>query len=137
FCDFCQCAFPDNPTNRKNHMEGTAHVNNRKLHYDWFKHPQVFLQEQIDKPPCKYYQQRGHCEFGLLCRFSHITYDAYDGHIIYSPELIQWKNMSDKERRRRQRYKLPTGWKVKDLPPSLKPPPSKKGYDWENVGAWS
>lgn len=37
YCDFCQCTFPDNVTNRRNHNEGTSHVNNRKLHYDWFK----------------------------------------------------------------------------------------------------
>jgi hypothetical protein len=37
FCDFCQCTFPDNVTNRRNHNEGTLHMNNRKLHYDWYK----------------------------------------------------------------------------------------------------
>lgn len=37
FCDFCQCTFPDNVTNRRNHNEGAMHINNRKLHYDWYK----------------------------------------------------------------------------------------------------
>lgn len=41
------------------------------------------------------------------------------------------------EKKKKTRYKLPAGWKVKDLPPSLKPPPSKHGYDWDQVGSWN
>ncbi|KAI7902430.1 uncharacterized protein BX663DRAFT_435717, partial [Cokeromyces recurvatus] len=153
YCDFCQCTFPDNVKNRKNHNEGIAHVNNRKLHYDWYKviDPSIFLQEQIAKPPCRHYQQYGYCEFGILCKYSHITYDPNTGQYIYPPELIQWFQLqqeealsstvnlevTEKTKKKRTRYKLPSGWKVKDLPPSLKPPPPKHGYDWNQVGSWS
>lgn len=152
YCDFCQCTFPDNKTNRKNHNEGATHVNNRQLHYDWFKDPSVFLQEQINKPPCRYYRHQGYCEFGLLCKYSHITYDSSTGQLVYPPELIQWFQLQKEETTANnalqsnttrtnipRRYKLPAGWKVKDLPPSLKPPPSKHGYNWDinTVGTWS
>ncbi|KAI9485844.1 MAG: hypothetical protein EXX96DRAFT_613694 [Benjaminiella poitrasii] len=155
YCDFCQCTFPDNIKNRKNHNEGATHKNNRKLHYDWYKDPSLFLEEQIAKPPCRHYQLHGHCEYGLLCKYSHITMDRNTGQYIYPPELVQWFQLQQEEalqtmrtneiaanknktkKRRRIRYKLPSGWKVKNLPPSLKPPPSKQGYDWSQVGSWS
>jgi U11/U12 small nuclear ribonucleoprotein SNRNP20 len=129
--------------------------------------PNVFLQEQLDKPPCRnFLAQGGYCEFGLLCKYSHITLDQATGkphskmqlqtliinlgQPIYPPELIQWfhlqrqeataennKNVIITEKKKKQtRYRLPAGWKVNDLPPSLKPPPSKHGYDWNQVGSW-
>lgn len=66
------------------------------------------------------------------------------GQPIYPPELIQWFQLQKQEssslvikkQQKKTRYRLPAGWKVKDLPPSLKPPPSKHGYDWNNVGSW-
>ncbi|GAA5806980.1 hypothetical protein MFLAVUS_000329 [Mucor flavus] len=145
YCDFCQCTFPDNTTNRRNHNKGTSHVNNRKLHYDWYKDPSEFLQEQLNKPPCRNYISLGNCEFGLLCKFCHITLDPSTGQPIYPPELIQWfqlqqqesNSLSIKKVQNKTRYRLPAGWKVKDLPPSLKPPPSKHGYDWKDLGTWN
>ncbi|KAI7891275.1 uncharacterized protein EV154DRAFT_563413 [Mucor mucedo] len=145
YCDFCQCTFPDNVVNRRNHNGGTSHVNNRKYHYDWFKEPSVFIQEQMDKPPCRHFQRsQGYCEFGLFCKYSHITLDPNTGQPIYPPELIQWFQLKQQEANsqiikkepKKTRYRLPAGWKVKELPPSLKPPPSKHGYDWSNVGTW-
>lgn len=64
------------------------------------------------------------------------------GQYIYPPELLQWFQYEDKKKlvikkqEKKTRYRLPIGWKVKDLPPSLKPPPSKHGYEWDNVGSW-
>ncbi|KAI8069849.1 uncharacterized protein B0P05DRAFT_639385 [Gilbertella persicaria] len=140
YCDFCQCSFPDNPTNRYNHQQGQIHIQNRKLHYDWYKDPHVFIQEQLDKPPCHYYYQSGYCEYGLLCRYSHITFNPSTGHIVYPPEIIHWFKLHPQDtitsNSKRKRYRLPSGWKVKDLPPSLKPPPSKYGYDWQSIGHW-
>ncbi|KAF1798895.1 CCCH-type zinc finger transcription factor [Mucor lusitanicus] len=147
FCDFCQCTFPDNVTNRRNHNEGAMHINNRKLHYDWYKDPDVFVQEQANKPPCRHYISYGHCEYGLLCKYSHITYDPASGQPIYPPELLQWFELQQQEAIANstvppkpatptQRYRLPSGWKIKDLPLSLRPPPPKYGYDWSNTGAW-
>lgn len=67
------------------------------------------------------------------------------GQQIYPPELIQWfqlqqqesNSLSIKKVQNKTRYRLPAGWKVKDLPPSLKPPPSKHGYDWNDLGTWN
>ncbi|KAI8878803.1 hypothetical protein K501DRAFT_287682 [Backusella circina FSU 941] len=148
YCDFCQCSFPDNATNRRNHDQGAIHLSNRKLHYDWFKDPDDFLQEQLNKSPCRHYLTQGFCDYGLTCKYSHITVDHGSGNTIYPPELIQWFEAQKKQvgaqmtqkiksQESKKRYKLPTGWKVKDLPPSLKPPPSKHGYDWtDDVGFW-
>ncbi|CEP06923.1 hypothetical protein [Parasitella parasitica] len=122
-------------------------MNNRKLHYDWYKDPNVFLQEQANKPPCRHYGQYGYCEYGLLCKYTHIVYDTASGQPIYPPELLQWFELQKQEATLNnttapkpipptQRYKLPSGWKIKDLPLSLRPPPSKHGYDWSNAGFW-
>ncbi|KAI8972668.1 hypothetical protein BDB01DRAFT_909273 [Pilobolus umbonatus] len=139
YCDFCQCTFPDNKTNRKNHNEGSVHVYNKKLHYDWYKDPVEFLQEQLNKPPCRFYLTQGYCEYGLNCKYSHITLDI-NNQPIYPPELNQLLQSQQPETptvaKKIQRYRLPKGWKVKDLPPSLKPPP-KGGYEWEvDTGYW-
>lgn len=134
--------------------------------------PDVFLQEQTNKPPCRHYINYGHCEYGLLCKYSHIMYDSASGkspigitaiidvygvslfilffvigQVIYPPELLQWFELQQQEAISNstappkpapstQRYKLPSGWKIKDLPLSLRPPPPKHGYDWSNTGAW-
>lgn len=69
------------------------------------------------------------------------------GQAIYPPELLQWFELQQQEAIANnttppkpapstQRYKLPSGWKIKDLPLSLRPPPPKHGYDWSNTGAW-
>ncbi|KAL0080387.1 CCCH-type zinc finger transcription factor [Phycomyces blakesleeanus] len=149
-CDFCQCSFPDNSTNRKKHLQGAVHQANRKRHYDWFKDPNEFVAEQMNKPPCRHFFTHGQCEFGLSCKFSHIAY-ATSGEPILSPELIQWLQSRNQEQnqqsiahqkkteqqsaRKRSRYRLPTGWKVRSLPPSLCPP-KKQEYDWTDTGYW-
>jgi U11/U12 small nuclear ribonucleoprotein SNRNP20 len=70
------------------------------------------------------------------------------GQTIYPPDLLQWFDAQKKQvgaqmtqkiklQDSKKRYKLPAGWKVRELPPSLKPPPSKHGYDWtDDVGFW-
>lgn len=71
----------------------------------------------------------------------------FTGQAIYPPELLQWFELQQQETAANnttlqkpapstQRYKLPSGWKIKDLPLSLRPPPPKHGYDWSNTGAW-
>lgn len=73
------------------------------------------------------------------------TYHYMLGQMILPPEIVQWFQSQQQEamnetpivvKQKRKRYKLPSGWKVKDLPLSLKPPPSKNGYDWNHVGSW-
>ncbi|CDH49703.1 hypothetical protein RO3G_07338 [Lichtheimia corymbifera JMRC:FSU:9682] len=151
YCDFCHCSFPDNPTNRQKHIEGAAHQANRKFHYDWFKEPEEFIREQQNKPPCRRYLNHGFCEYRLDCRYSHIAYDMA-GHPIYPVELIEWlqqRQLADaspsttvvswQQQQQQQppakRYRLPSGWKLHALPPSLKPPP-RQGYDWSDVASW-
>ena len=34
------------------------------------------------------------------------------------------------------KYRLPRGWKVRELPPSLKPPPSSQPYSYTYSGFW-
>jgi len=36
-CDYCDKTFPDNPTNRRNHLNGVQHRTMRKLYYDAFQ----------------------------------------------------------------------------------------------------
>ncbi|KAI9489023.1 hypothetical protein BDB00DRAFT_921909 [Zychaea mexicana] len=148
YCDFCKCSFPDNVTNRQNHINGAVHKANRKLHYDWFKDPDEYIHEQASKPPCRRYLMQGYCEYQLQCRYSHITYDPA-GRPIYPPELTAWlqeRQQADATARAqapvatpsmdKPKYRLPRGWKVRELPPSLKPPPPSPPYSWSNAGVW-
>ncbi|KAI8142094.1 hypothetical protein BJV82DRAFT_617159, partial [Fennellomyces sp. T-0311] len=141
YCDFCQCAFPDNATNRQKHINGAVHQANRKFHYDWFKEPSEYIQEQMNKPPCHRYLTYGYCEYQLECRYSHITYDMY-GRPVYPPELTAWLQERQQQPNTstavvETKYRLPRGWKVRDLPASLKPPPPVTGYSLSKSGYWS
>ncbi|KAI7867600.1 hypothetical protein BDF14DRAFT_1995855 [Spinellus fusiger] len=143
YCDFCDCSFPDNATNRTKHLQGSVHQANRKYHYDWFKDPDVFITEQMQKPACRHFYTHGYCEFGLSCKFSHITYTAGKCHPVFPSELVEWlhhqKTTYAKTPKRTiprpPRYRLPAGWKVQELPVSLQPP-SRQGYNWTDVGYW-
>ncbi|KAK3099215.1 hypothetical protein FSP39_001093 [Pinctada imbricata] len=73
YCDFCDKSFADNPTSRKNHLKGLQHQRIRKSHYDAFREPEVILQEEQTKRPCKIYLTKGTCQFQDNCRFSHLT----------------------------------------------------------------
>ncbi|KAI7858112.1 hypothetical protein BDC45DRAFT_328095 [Circinella umbellata] len=152
YCDFCKCSFPDNATNRQKHNNGTVHKSNRQIHYDWFKDPNEFIQEQINKPPCRRYLTQGYCDYQLQCRYSHITYDP-TGRLIYPPELLNWlqeRQQADEaaaaevlaattassKKDEKPKYRLPRGWKIRELPPSLKPPPSSQPYSYSHSGVW-
>ncbi|CAO3635405.1 unnamed protein product [Mucor hiemalis] len=103
--------------------------------------PDTFIQEQLRKPPCKRFTIEGHCKLGLACKYSHFSFDTTTGQTIYPPELTEWFQLTQQKplitKSKKTRYRLPSRWKVKELPPSLKPPPSKNGYDWDNVGTWT
>ncbi|KAG1131864.1 hypothetical protein G6F38_013347 [Rhizopus arrhizus] len=137
YCDFCHCTFPDNKTNRNKHNQGRTHVQNRKLHYDWFSDREGFIRNQVNKLPCKYYMNHGYCEYGLLCKYSHIQSDLLTGQLIYPKEIIYFQSLTTPKSTKpvqQKRHRLPFGWKLKDLPPSLKPPSSD--YLWEHVNHW-
>ena len=37
YCDYCDKIFPDNPTNRRNHLNGVQHRTMRRMYYDAFQ----------------------------------------------------------------------------------------------------
>lgn len=73
YCDFCDKSFADNPTHRKNHLKGVQHQRNRKAHYDSFRNPEIVLQDELSKRPCKNFLSTGTCNFMDNCKFSHLT----------------------------------------------------------------
>ncbi|KAG1450725.1 hypothetical protein G6F56_008263 [Rhizopus delemar] len=99
----------------------------------------TFVQQQFNKPPCRSYLDQGSCEFGLLCKYSHIRLDPYTGQPVFPKEILYFQSLMTQDKpvvKKKTRYRLPSGWKVKDLPPSLKPPPIKQGYHWDHLSQW-
>ncbi|KAG2178232.1 hypothetical protein INT43_003485 [Umbelopsis isabellina] len=131
YCDYCDCTFPDNATNRKNHIDGAVHQQNRQRYYAQHRSLEEVIEESRTKPPCRQFMRDQSCAYGANCKYSHIMFDRYTGNPIV-PDEIQSRQKSSQ----RVRYELPKNWNKKDLSPSLLPPP-RKGYDWSNVGQWS
>ncbi|KAI8580221.1 hypothetical protein K450DRAFT_238722 [Umbelopsis ramanniana AG] len=123
YCDYCDCTFPDNAANRKNHMDGSVHQQNKRMYY-------AENRKSRTKPPCKQFMQNQFCEYGPNCRYSHIMFDRFTGQPILPTQTIPASKPQPSVR-----YELPKGWKARELTPSLKPPP-RKGYDWTQVGHW-
>lgn len=79
YCDYCDKIFPDNPTNRRNHLNGVQHRTMRKIYYDAFQDPEIVLAENARKNPCRQFLQtdeilqKGECKYGAACKFSHLT----------------------------------------------------------------
>lgn len=71
-CEYCNKVFADNLGNRKRHLKSNAHQQQRRLHYAALKDPAVILEEEFQKKPCHNFQ-KGHCHFGELCIYSHMT----------------------------------------------------------------
>ncbi|ESO91676.1 hypothetical protein LOTGIDRAFT_122096 [Lottia gigantea] len=76
FCEFCEKSFADNPSSRKNHLNGTTHKANRENYYKMFLDPETRLQNERMKRPCKNYL-KGICQFGDSCRFGHMTEEGF------------------------------------------------------------
>lgn len=73
YCDYCDKAFADNATNRRNHLNGVQHRTMRKLHYDSFQDPEIILSDDANKRPCRQFHQAGECKFGSACKYSHLN----------------------------------------------------------------
>ncbi|XP_005095682.1 zinc finger matrin-type protein 5 [Aplysia californica] len=73
YCDYCDKSFADNPTGRKTHLNGVAHLRNKKAHYDALRDEQEILLEDQGKRPCKMFLSTGDCRFGDRCQYSHLT----------------------------------------------------------------
>ncbi|CAG8433637.1 10926_t:CDS:2 [Diversispora eburnea] len=155
YCDYCDRSFPDNIEARRKHLEGTQHKNKVKQHYDSFKDPVELLIENSKKSRCRKFFEFGYCPFGLSCKYSHVPvgfdFSIIDPHmyLAQNPHLLPQQNFrgsTSKENTintkmiqpRQQlpifKYKFPTGF-PKDLPPSLRPPPST-GYDYSSCSQW-
>ncbi|KAI9280076.1 hypothetical protein BY458DRAFT_501302 [Sporodiniella umbellata] len=132
YCDFCDCTFPDNQTNRNNHQKGRTHVQHRKLHYDWFADPVAFLAQYAQRPPCRTFLEHAHCEFGLLCKYSHLLQDPLTGLPIYPNEILYFQSLLTAPPVQ-ARFRLPSRWKHARLPPSLVPPNLTR---WEHEAQW-
>jgi hypothetical protein len=68
---------------------------------------------------------------------------------LFPEELLEWLDAKateqaqpsnhrpiDNKAKPSPTYKLPSGLSVKDLPPSLKPPPIGKDFDWTSTATW-
>ncbi|CAL1542524.1 unnamed protein product [Lymnaea stagnalis] len=73
YCDYCDKSFADNPTSRKVHLTGNAHLLTKKLHYDAYRNEKEILEEDQNKKPCRAFLSTGQCKFGDRCQFSHLT----------------------------------------------------------------
>ncbi|KAK6192209.1 hypothetical protein SNE40_003721 [Patella caerulea] len=144
YCEFCEKSFADNPSSRKNHLNGTQHKNNRKNHYNSFKDPDERLQEERRKRPCKNFP-RGMCDFGDNCRYSHLTeadFAQLEQQVLQRrhhntgppPSLEDWLSKRDKRIQSESPsikpdltlpvYTMPSNlMHIPNLPPSVLPPP--------------
>ena len=82
FCDFCDKSFADNQTNRRNHLNGVQHKLAKKEHYGSFKDPQILLEEDANKKPCRKFFQEKDCKFGKSCKFSHMGNEERERYIV-------------------------------------------------------
>ncbi|XP_054614111.1 zinc finger matrin-type protein 5 [Dunckerocampus dactyliophorus] len=73
YCDYCDRSFQDNMHNRKKHLNGVQHQRAKKGWFDHFRGFSDILKDEQAKKPCRKFLQRGVCDFGPSCRFSHMT----------------------------------------------------------------
>ncbi|XP_026154223.1 zinc finger matrin-type protein 5 [Mastacembelus armatus] len=73
YCDYCDRSFQDNMHNRKKHLNGVQHHRAKKAWFDQFRDSAAILHEEQSKKPCRKFLQKGICDFGPKCRFSHMS----------------------------------------------------------------
>ncbi|XP_028317948.1 zinc finger matrin-type protein 5 [Gouania willdenowi] len=73
FCDYCERSFQDNMHNRKKHLNGVQHHRAKNAWFDNFRDTEAILRDEQLKKPCRKFLQKGICDFGLGCRFSHMS----------------------------------------------------------------
>ncbi|KAM6903097.1 zinc finger matrin-type protein 5 [Xenentodon cancila] len=73
YCDYCDRSFQDNMHNRKKHLNGVQHHRAKKSWFDQFRDPAAVLYDEQAKKPCRKFLQKGICDFGPNCRFSHMS----------------------------------------------------------------
>lgn len=77
YCDYCDRSFQDNKHNREKHLNGVQHHRAKKAWFDHFKDPKAILLEEQAKKPCRKFLQKGICDFGQNCRFSHMSEEDF------------------------------------------------------------
>ncbi|XP_029025264.1 zinc finger matrin-type protein 5 [Betta splendens] len=73
YCDYCDRSFQDNMHNRKKHLNGVQHHRAKKAWYDNFRDTAAILHDEQTKKPCRKFLQKGICDFGPNCRYSHMS----------------------------------------------------------------
>ncbi|XP_071321627.1 zinc finger matrin-type protein 5 [Trachinotus anak] len=92
YCDYCDRSFQDNMHNRKKHLNGVQHHRAKKAWFDHFRDSAAILYDEQTKKPCRKFLQKGICDFGPNCRFSHMS----------EGELINLKRQVEDERQQRE-----------------------------------
>nr|XP_020474318.1 zinc finger matrin-type protein 5 isoform X2 [Monopterus albus] len=73
YCDYCDRSFQDNMHNRKKHLNGVQHHRAKKAWFEHFRDAAAILYDEQTKKPCRKFLQKGICDFGHNCRFSHMS----------------------------------------------------------------
>ncbi|XP_026209457.1 zinc finger matrin-type protein 5 [Anabas testudineus] len=94
YCDYCDRSFQDNMHNRKKHLNGVQHHRAKKAWFDHFRDSAAILYEEQTKKPCRKFLQKGICDFGPNCRFSHMSEE----------ELFILKRQVEDERLHREHF---------------------------------
>lgn len=59
--------------NRKKHLNGVQHHRAKKAWFHHFRDSAAILHDEQLKKPCRKFLQKGICDFGANCRFSHMS----------------------------------------------------------------
>ncbi|XP_012724658.1 zinc finger matrin-type protein 5 [Fundulus heteroclitus] len=94
YCDYCDRSFQDNMHNRKKHLNGVQHHRAKKAWFDQFRDTAAILHDEQIKKPCRKFLQKGICDFGPGCRFSHMS----------EKELFNLKRYIEEERQHKEDY---------------------------------
>ncbi|PAA49076.1 hypothetical protein BOX15_Mlig012943g1, partial [Macrostomum lignano] len=73
YCDYCDKHLANNASQRKSHLCSAGHAKLKANHYAKFRQPDEILLTDSGKKPCRNYFNTGQCQFGQLCKFSHLT----------------------------------------------------------------
>ncbi|KAM4527453.1 zinc finger matrin-type protein 5 [Odontesthes bonariensis] len=92
YCDYCDRSFQDNMHNRKKHLNGVQHHRSKKAWFDQFRDSAAILYDEQLKKPCRKFLQKGICDFGSNCRFSHMSEE----------EQLNLKRWLEEERRHKE-----------------------------------
>uniref|UniRef100_H3CUJ1 Zinc finger matrin-type protein 5 n=1 Tax=Tetraodon nigroviridis TaxID=99883 RepID=H3CUJ1_TETNG len=144
YCDYCDRSFQDNMHNRKKHLNGVQHHRAKKAWFDHFKDSSAVLDEELSKKPCRKFLQKGICDYGPNCRFSHMSEqdifylkrqveeekrlkEGFEDRNFHERSVEDWLSKREKKKKSApctKGYLLCSAWlAVPDLPPSLLPPP--------------